>query len=935
MSPLGSRKGGRIEKLLDDAAALPIGPEERALLDEAVRLADEAGEEELAYRARMLLTPSAHMSGDTDTMLASFGWCVGKHDADPVRFPIDPGVHVDLLFQYKWMASRLASNSRFSRERVEAIHRDMEQRYREAGVGQSGVLQSKHDVAMLMGDVEAAARHLVERDALERDEYSHCEACVRSSDATFARVQGDDEGALRLWAEILEQNLSCGEEPEFAESEALLPLLRAGRTEEALAAHARSYRAARSHPDGFPIIANHLVFCALTGNLARGLSLLERHIDGLAHDPYHEASHFEGLCAVGVLLDAVVDAGEGDTRVRGSNHPALEPLIGASESPRSAAELRELAWSAAADIAARFDTRNGNDSYAGRLADRRALREVRFDAPFGGEAFAPQPATRARPSDATGWLALARTRLFAADASGVREAVEAGLAHADAAVTPDLLKTLVWVSIQSGDLGAARAHHAERIAVLREAGWAEQADLEERLGLTLLGHGTPDDIPALAAELERARAEASDANTVIDLLATLGSLQLEAGDPAAAVTLLDEADGLLGEDDPHFLRFSVTGARQQALAAVGRTAEAARLAQRVIDDPRNAGFPLLGELRLRAQLLASAGELEEALGYAERLLGEAVASEVSIVIAQAAQLAAMILDDLERPAEAAARTEFALRHAERAEQPTIGLRFMLARIQLGAGEALAALENFETVYLEEKASAADPAAIAETALNLGRAAMAAGEPGMAYGAWSETVGLAEQGEAIALAADAGVSLGNLLLQFGDAESVEVFERALANARRAESLGAVANALHGLGRARVLRGDDAGLAELDEAIALAESDEAAWFAANVRDSKGRCLIDLGRLEEGIGVVLGAADGLAAEGDAMTAASGEAYAARALVAAERGEEAVAILRGALDRIEPGTPPHTGIALELAELLDALGRPAEAAELRDGAA
>jgi tetratricopeptide (TPR) repeat protein len=134
---------------------------------------------------------------------------------------------------------------------------------------------------------------------------------------------------------------------------------------------------------------------------------------------------------------------------------------------------------------------------------------------------------------------------------------------------------------------------------------------------------------------------------------------------------------------------------------------------------------------------------------------------------------------------------------------------------------------------------------------------------------------------------------------------------------------------------VLRGDDAGLAELDEAIALAESDEAAWFAANVRDSKGRCLIDLGRLEEGIGVVLGAADGLAAEGDAMTAASGEAYAARALVAAERGEEAVAILRGALDRIEPGTPPHTGIALELAELLDALGRPAEAAELRDGAA
>ncbi|WOF22992.1 hypothetical protein N8K70_16600 [Microbacterium betulae] len=935
MTTTGSRKSRRIESLLDEAAALPTGPEERALLDEAVRLADEAGEEELAYRARMFLTPSAHMAGDTDTMLASFGWCVGRHDSDPVRFPIDPGVHVDLLFQYKWMASRLASNTRFPRERVEAIHADMERRYREAGVGQTGVLQSRHDVALLMGDVEAAGRYLALRDALQRDDYSHCEACVRSSDASFAQLRGDDAEAIRLWEEILEQNLSCGEEPESAESDILLALLRAGRFDDALAAHARSYRAARANPDGFPIVEHHLVFCAVTGNLARGLQLLERHIDRLAHDPYHEASHFSGLAAVAVLLDAVIDAGEGDTVVRGSDHPSLDGLLGASDTPRTAAQLRGLSWAAAEELARRFDARNGNGAYAERLAAKRALREVRYDVPFGGEAFAPRPAAPTAPADAVGWLARARTRLFAGDVAAATVAVEHGLALEDVVVTPDLHKTLVWAAVERDDLLAATAHHARRIAALRAAGWTEQADVEERLGLTVLGHATADDLPALVAELERARSDGEDPNVLVDLLATIGALRLAADGPDAALEALDEAAALLPEEDPQFLRLSVQGQRLQALAGAGRAQEAEALTRAVVDDPRNAGWPLFTELRLRAQLLTAEGRFEEALVAAERLLADAVSLDVSVVVASSAQLVAMILADLGRPDEAAARAEFAVRHAERAEQPTIGMRFALARFQLEVGRTAAALESFETVYLEEKEAGAEPQAVAETALFLGEAALAGDEPGLAYRSWSEAVALAQQAEAFELAARAGLSLGNLLLQFGDPDAVDAFAAALADARRSEATGVIPAALHGLGRARVAAGDESGLRELDEAIGIAEAEDATWFAANVLDSKGRCLIDLGQLDLGVGTVLRAADALADEGDVMTAAGGEVHAARGLAAAGRAEEAVAILRGTRDRFDERTPPHAGISLELADLLDGLGRSGEAAQLREGVA
>src|SRR5690606_31906401 len=79
------------ERILEQVEHGAFGDDPREPLSRAIRIADEAGADELAYRARMLMTDVAHWHNDADAMLAAFAWCVARHDSDPARFPITAG----------------------------------------------------------------------------------------------------------------------------------------------------------------------------------------------------------------------------------------------------------------------------------------------------------------------------------------------------------------------------------------------------------------------------------------------------------------------------------------------------------------------------------------------------------------------------------------------------------------------------------------------------------------------------------------------------------------------------------------------------------------------------------------------------------------------------------------------------------------------------
>ncbi|GAB3267341.1 hypothetical protein [Kineosporia babensis] len=423
----------RIEQLFGEIDGMYFGAAERALIDEAVALADEHGLDELGYAARLRLLPSASMLGDTDAQLSAFAWCVGRNAADPQRFPLQVG-GFDLLWYHKHVVSSLMGSPLFSLADVESAIESMERQYVKEGVGVSGVLQARFQAAGGQGRLEEAGKWLGELKRTPRDAYSHCETCVRAEEAEYHYLVGEDTQGLALADEILGEGMTCGDEPENTIAQALLPLLRAGRLEQARQLHLRGYRMARGNADHLPMIAQHLRFCAVTGNAARGLDILERHLGWLVHDGLNAEAHFNALSAAAVLLAAAERAGAGAQTVNAASDPKLHSIFGEHTGPWTVSELQTAARQAAAELGTKFDERNGNEWYASRLRADDALAEVSYELPIGATRVVTdrtETAAAALPEDLDGRLIMANDLLVMDERGQARQVLTAAEALGD------------------------------------------------------------------------------------------------------------------------------------------------------------------------------------------------------------------------------------------------------------------------------------------------------------------------------------------------------------------------------------------------------------------------------------------------------------------------------------------------------------------------
>ncbi|MFC4224215.1 tetratricopeptide repeat protein [Lysinibacter cavernae] len=942
-TPTFDAKGTEFLQRIDH---MMCGPEEREIIAETIRYAEETGDERLAYEARMRLTQSAHMTGDTDAMLSSFGWCVGKHDSDPAKFPLDSGAG-SLLFQYKWMAGRLTTNPLFSLEQVAGIHDDMARRYREAGATQSGVLQSKFSTAMVTGRLDEARAYMDERNLTDEDDYSHCEACVRNEDAYFFQVTGDAAKAIRLYDEIFEQGLSCGEEPETSEAEALLPYLRAGRFDDARAAHLRSYRVAKNNQDGFGIIADHLVFCAITGNEARGLNMLERHLRGIAKDPVNRSGHFTGLLAIGVLLDAVVAAGFSDQIVRGSESNALTPVLGSpalgddgAQRPRTAAELSAVAWAAAEALAEQFNARNGNDYFSQRITKAHALAGERYAVPVESVAFrTPEPEV-AEPTTAEEWCERAIVLLMAGDAVGAKAAIDAGLRLPIDSKRASLLGIAIRVYQQLGQPEAAEESHVQRLAELRASGRTATADLEQRLGMMLYEDHNPIRFGILRDELERSRSGEEDDDVVVELLLTtaeaaLGNVDATNGELVEwAKELVSEAVTRTTVSDPHEIQPSARLLLAHTLLGLGRMDEAIVELDALVT-PDNRPRVRIPALTIRAQIFGATNDYDAGTALAEELVALQASLGNRAGTISSSVLSAALLSDANRDDEAARRIRYAITQAELSESAGITeLTVMLGRYLHYAGESDAALEKLDEAYRTMLDEGAEPAVLADILYVMGEAARVIGENGMAYGAWNSAIEHATQADEHLLAMRSGLALGTLLIQFNDEDAIDVFETALTAARALDNPQPVIMALQRFGAAKAHFEDATGIATIDEALALAADMQSPWLLADLTDSRARALHSLKRIDEAMSAALQAADGYAASQDEVSASLSELFVGRLLVEQSRHDEAVPFYESALERMPSESPQWTTMALELAEVFEALNRHDEAAAQRAAA-
>src|ERR1043165_2002174 len=103
-----------IDRLLEKSNELKNGPERIDVLEEAVRIADEQGELDAGFRARLELIEAATFGGRPDILLTAFAWCLAEHDRDPDRFD-----RKDLLWKYMWVVGNIVEFPHITRAQIE------------------------------------------------------------------------------------------------------------------------------------------------------------------------------------------------------------------------------------------------------------------------------------------------------------------------------------------------------------------------------------------------------------------------------------------------------------------------------------------------------------------------------------------------------------------------------------------------------------------------------------------------------------------------------------------------------------------------------------------------------------------------------------------------------------------------------------------------
>ncbi len=710
---------------LSAAWRMPYGRGQIAAVEDVIRHADAQGLHELQYAARMLATQAYTFGGEPAKSFVTFSWCLAAHD----RGDGDPAFEHELYWQFKWMAGALSRFPEVPLARTYEALDDMERRYRLAGHTMNPLHQYRVVVAQHIGDVAEADEQYRLWCAAPRGEMSDCIGCEPTAKVRHLGWRGQDQEAVATALPVLGGQLTCVEQPHSMLTELLLPYLRTGRLEEAAAAHRQAYRAIQTNRGELALLADHVAFCAYTGNEARGLELIERHVPWLEESPTPLADmYFSASCAL--VLRLVAESGHADAPVR-------DTTVGA---------LRDELTSRALDLAARFDERNGTSAQGDAVREVLAASPLVDHLPLSGPARRASerisaPATRELPSspEELADLALREGRLRNTSA------VEAAWRRFDE-MCPEPPPALLArrLDAKAGDAARADPELAEQLWRLSATLFEEVGDelrrqvVLGRFGLLRCYHGAADEGFAMIADSAEALAGMGDPAAHARGLTRLAIAHRLSGRHEDALGVLNRALEL-APDDLVLAEIELDIAQTVAERGDERLAEALDHASRCVALYESVGpcgglrhaqhiagrlsaatgsldqaWELLGaaastdDVDLRSDALHLRGRIGLDLGHVEeahRALADAVADllasgNVTAAAYAKVDLAAAALN-AGHPDEAADAAEEALAELERVDDggEAARARFLLARAyrELGAEEqALALLDEVAT-----------------------------------------------------------------------------------------------------------------------------------------------------------------------------------------------------------------------------------------------
>ncbi|MGW2963608.1 tetratricopeptide repeat protein [Streptomyces sp. NPDC001220] len=499
--PEGPARNARAEQLLAEAEKLNI----------PLAVIEALGHQLKVY----------NYSSEKDKMFVPFARLLRLWDERPGDF--DEYETHSLYWVFKWMSAGMLDQPHVPLASIEKWLGEMEHRYRLAGHSERAVRSAEFSVAGHVGDFTRAERAYTAWLAADRDRMADCHACELHGQGAWQLRNGRDAEALELWRPVLEGEYSCAHEPHTVLASSLTPLLRLGRVDEARAHHLRGFRLVRPMESMRGAYADHVEFCALTGNEARGLELLAER-PAYFTDSGQPRSRMDFLAVVTLLMERLTELGLGAQRVPGPAGRAW-----------SAGELAVHARAEALELAARFDTRNGTSYVGDQLRERMAQRPLVDRLPLGVRAVRTAPAGPVAP-----------------------------VVRAPAPERPSLPALLAEARRLSD---ALQPHALEAWAAVAEAAESTEVDTYVRAEIadhTAMGRG-PEGVELFerAAELY---AEAGDEGEAIAARARAAYVRALSGE-------LDEATAAIGEPYDRILALyadDATGVRQTASVLMSR-----------------------------------------------------------------------------------------------------------------------------------------------------------------------------------------------------------------------------------------------------------------------------------------------------------------------------------------------------------------------------
>ncbi|WP_329194066.1 tetratricopeptide repeat protein [Streptomyces sp. NBC_01435] len=380
-----------IRRALRENDGEPEGPARNARAERLLVEAEQTGDAALVIEALTHQLQVYNYSSEKDKMFVPFARLLRMWDERPGDFSDFMTHH--LFWMFKWVSSSMVDQPHIPLAAIEKWQSEMEHRYRLAGHSERAVCQGELEIARHLGDLPRAERAYAAWQAADRDRMANCHACELHEQGSWRAQLGLDAEALEAWAPVLDGEHTCAHEPHAVLAASLLPLLRTGRYEQARAHHLRGYRMVRSMESMRDAAAQHIEFCALSGNEARALEIVAER-PAYFTDSGNPGSLMDYLAVTALLMDRLTALGHGGQSVPG---PAGTDW--------TASSLAAHARARALELAARFDERNGTAQVGTVVRERLDRRPLVDRLPLGVRAARPGVPDRtpdAAPAQAPG-----------------------------------------------------------------------------------------------------------------------------------------------------------------------------------------------------------------------------------------------------------------------------------------------------------------------------------------------------------------------------------------------------------------------------------------------------------------------------------------------------------------------------------------------------